>query len=198
MLKKLTKEFGEKLVSVENASFDYWRWFFRGSGGRPGFRRVVNAWLILHISIGIFLAVVVRVDVPTSANAVLLPLAGILVGLSFAWAGNAQALMQTSEIEELSTFHPGGFAEYVYAYQTAILAILITLVFWGLAGLHVFDLVWPTAVQPKLYFVIKAFLFTLCSLTLRECWHVVMAAQLMLIVRREMRAQTKRKTTDVQ
>ncbi len=114
-----------------------------------------------------------------------------MVGLSFAWAGNAQALMQTPEIEKLSIYHPGGFVEYVYTYQTAILAILVTLAFWGLAGLRVFDCVWPSPFQPRLYFAVRLFLFTLCSLTLRECWHVVMAAQLMLVLRKKIRSLTK-------
>ena len=120
----------------------------------------------------------------TSANTVLLPLAGILVGLSFAWAGNAQALMQSSEMEELSTHHQGGFVEYVYIYQTAILTILVTLVFWGLAGLQIFDIQWPTIKKPILYFALKTFLFTLSSLTLRECWHVVIGAQWMLLAQK--------------
>lgn len=183
--------FEGKAVSVEGATLNYWRWFFRGTGSRPGFRRLVNTWLVVHLSIGAGVARLVGLDVATSANSVLLPLVGILVGLSFAWAGNAQALMQSPEIEELSTYHPGGFAEYVYAYQTAILAILLTLVLWGLAGLHVFDGTWPTEARAQLYFMVKALLFALCSLTLRECWHVVMAAQLMLIVRKEIRSRSK-------
>lgn len=162
----------------------FWSWFFYGTGGKPGYRRLVNKWLLLHIVVGTALAYFVRIDMQSAANAVLLPLAGILVGLSFAWAGNAQALMQTAEIEELSEHHPGGFSEYVYTYQTAILCILMTLVLWALAGLKLYDDLWPTAFKFKTYFLVKAILFTFSSLTVRECWHVVLAAQLMLITRR--------------
>ena len=129
----------------------------------------------------------------TSAKAVLLPLAGILIGLSFAWAGNAQALMQSKEIEDLSEHHEGGFVEYVFTYQTAILAILFTLVFWGLAGLNVFDKWLPKDDYPKIYFVIKTMLFTLSSLTIRECWHVVMGAQWMLLIQKEIRKRQNKK-----
>ena len=171
-----------------NAEFiGYWHWFLKGSGGKAGFRRILNKWILFHLSIGLVLTLLVKVDLQTAANAVLLPLAGIFVGLSFAWAGNAQALMQTSEIDEMANFHEGGFEEYVFVYQTAILTILVTLVFWGIAGLSVFDTQWPTQVHNKCYFGVKILLFTLSSLTLRECWHVVMGAQWMLLVQRKIR-----------
>ncbi len=171
-----------------NAEFiGYWHWFLRGSGGKAGFRRILNKWILLHLSIGLVLSLLVNLDLQTAANAVLLPLAGIFVGLSFAWAGNAQALMQTSEIGEMANFHEGGFEEYVFVYQTTILTILVTLVFWGIAGLAVFDTQWPTQVHNKCYFGVKILLFTLSSLTLRECWHVVMGAQWMLLVQRKIR-----------
>ena len=67
----------------------YWHWFLKGSGGKAGFRRILNKWILLHLSIGLVLTLLVKVDLQTAANAVLLPLAGIFVGLSFAWAGNA-------------------------------------------------------------------------------------------------------------
>ncbi|MBW2738668.1 MAG: hypothetical protein JRE64_07410 [Deltaproteobacteria bacterium] len=178
-----------------NAEFiGYWHWFLKGSGGKAGFRRILNKWILFHLSIGLVLTLLVKIDLQTAANAVLLPLAGIFVGLSFAWAGNAQALMQTSEINEMANFHEGGFEEYVFVYQTAILTILVTLVFWGIAGLSVFDTQWPTQVHNKCYFGVKTLLFTLSSLTLRECWHVVMGAQWMLLVQRKIRCSKSEKS----
>lgn len=170
-----------------NSPMNYWRWFFKGSGAQPGYRRLLNRWIILHLFSGVIVALVVPIDLQTAANTVLLPLVGILIGLSFAWAGNAQALLQSAEIDKLSDHHEGGFVEYVFTYQTAILAILVTLVVWGLAGLHVFDAVWPSSRALIAYFAIKTFLFLLVSLTLRECWHVVMGAQWLLLVQREIR-----------
>lgn len=175
------------MVSTIKNNFNYWQWFFKGSGGKPGYRRILNRWIFLHLVVGLIVSFSVQMDVATSAKTVLLPLAGILVGLSFAWAGNAQALMQSSEIENLSEYHKGGFAEYVFTYQTAILTILVTLVLWGLAGLHIFDMRWPTVSRPILYFAIKTFLFLLSSLTIRECWHVVMGAQWMLLAQKQIK-----------
>jgi hypothetical protein len=172
-------------------NLSYWNWFFKGSGGKPGYRRLLTTWIFLHLAVGFIIASLVKIDLATSAKAVLLPLAGIFVGLSFAWAVNAQALMQSSELEKLSEYHEGGFIEYVFVFQTAILAILVTLVFWGLAGLQIFDLRWPTVDNPRLYFILKAFLFTFSSLTLHECWHVVMGAQWMLLAQRQIKKRMK-------
>lgn len=131
------------------------------------------------------------------ANSVLLPLAGAIIGLSFAWAGNAQALLQTSEIEDVADKAPGGLVEYAYVYQTAILLILIALVGWTIAGLSVFDSFWPAPARTRCYFAARASLFGLSSLALRERWHVVLGAQWMLLIRREIKRskgdQEKRK-----
>ncbi|MCK5604407.1 hypothetical protein KAR91_21130 [Candidatus Pacearchaeota archaeon] len=170
-----------------NNTFNYWKWFFKGTEDKAGWLRFIDRWLFLHIAVGILLSVLIPVDLQTAGNAVLLPLVGILVGLSFAWAGNAQALMQSTEFNELADFHKGGFVEYVFVYQTAILAILVTLVLWGLAGLSLFDLRWPTLKNNICYFIVKAFLYGLSSLTLRECWHAVMGAQWMLLAQREIK-----------
>jgi hypothetical protein len=167
----------------------FWRWLIRGSGSTPGLRRFLDLWAFLHFNIGVVLAWAVKIDLSTCASSVLLPLAGILVGLSFAWAGNAQALLQSAEIEELSKHHPGGYVEYVFTYQLAILAILFTMVSWGLAGLRVFDDKWPTGAHPLQYFVLKAFLFAISSLTLRECWQIVLSAQWMLILRKRIKSR---------
>lgn len=181
------------MIPVIKNNLNYWHWFFKGSGGKPGYRRILNRWIFVHLAIGLIISFFIQIDVATSAKAVLLPLAGILVGLSFAWAGNAQALMQSSEIEKLSEHHEGGFVEYVFTYQTAILTILGTLVFWGLAGLQIFDMRWPTDSRPILYFAIKTFLFLLSSLTIRECWHVVMGAQWMLLAQKQIKDIDKKK-----
>ncbi len=172
---------------------NYWSWFFKGSGGNPGYSRVLNKWILFHLLVGIVLSLLVTLDLGACADTVLLPLAGIFVGLSFAWAGNAQALLQSKEIQELSEHHEGGFIEYVFVYQTAILSILVTLVLWGIAGLQVFDKQWPTTSNITIYFCIKVFLFMLSSLTLRECWHVVMGAQWMLLIQNEIKKKQNNK-----
>ena len=172
----------------------FWVWLFKGSGGKSGLRRLFDRWIILHIGVGVLLAYLVTKPLVDCASSVLLPLAGIIVGLSFAWVGNAQALLQTSEIQDVADKHQGGYVEYVYVYQMAILLILTTLVGWSIAGLSVFDSTWPTPKCIYGYFTVKAVLFGLSSLALRECWHVVLGAQWLLLTQREIkRAQAKDK-----
>lgn len=161
----------------------FWSWFFRGSGAGPGIVRFLDRWLLVHIAAGVALALVVPIPLQDAATSLLLPVAGIFIGLSFAWGGNAQALLQSGEVETLSSFKEGGYEEYVYTFQAAILIILITLVLWAIAGLGVFDCVWPVRESVLEYGVIAGTLYFFSSLTLRECWHVVLGAQSLLLAR---------------
>lgn len=175
-----------------NTKFNYWYWFFKGSGGKPGYRRLFDRWIFIHLVIGLIMSFLVPACLEQAANAVLFPLASIFIALSFAWAVNAQALMQSDEINELSQHHEGGFEDYIFIYQAAVLTILVTLVLWGLAGLKIFDVRWPTPDKPKLYFSLKTLLFFMFSLTLRECWHVVIGTHWLLIAQREIKRHKKK------
>jgi hypothetical protein len=165
----------------------FWTWLLTRNTFRPGWRKYWNWWLALHVMIGGFLAWLVPLSLKDAANAVLLPLAGIFIGLSFAWAGNAQALMQTDEIQLVADHHRGGFAEYVFTFQAAVLTILTTLVAWGLAGLGVFDRECVWACPSWSYVGIRTLLFAAASITLRECWQVVLGAQWMLLSQRKVK-----------
>jgi len=172
---------------AEPKQVTFWRWFF-GVGVKPaGYRRFLDYWLLFHMVVAVFLSIYVPVNLKDAANSVLLPLVGILVGLTFAWAGNAQALLQTSEIHRLSEHHPGGYREYVYVYQTAILTVLLSAALWGLAGLGLFDLPCKMLCTAYSYESAKFMLFFVSSVSLRECWHVVMLAQLLLLAQREIK-----------
>ncbi len=170
----------------------FWKWFVRGTGNGPGIKRFFDSWLLLvHMPVAIVLSCLLPISLREAATSLLLPVAGVLIGLSFAWGGNAQALLQTEEVEDVAAFKDGGFGDYVYTFQAAILVILITLSLWAIAGLGFFDLVWPTSHQKVLYNIIAFFLFMLSSITLRECWHVVLGAQSLMLVRFQVRKQKK-------
>ena len=172
--------------SRESRQLSFWRWFLRGGRGR-GWRKFADLWLLLHLAVGLALSYLVPASLSSAATTVLLPLVGILIGLSFAWAGNAQALLQTEEIEKLAEYRPGGFEEYVYTYQAAILTILSSVVLWGVAALGIFDLSCPWSCPTYVYFAMKVCLYSFSSITIRECWHVVLGAQMMLLMRRRIR-----------
>lgn len=161
----------------------FWRWLFVGSGAGPGLRRLLDLWLAVHAAVGITMALLVPISLEKAGTGLLLPLAGIFIGLSFAWGGNAQALLQTQEMLLLARRRKGGFSEYLYTYQLAVLLILVSLSFWAIAGLGIFDQVWPREPDSWQYKAVSSGLFGLASLTLRECWHVVVGSQGMLAIR---------------
>lgn len=173
------------METINSKQLSYWRWLFCGSGGKSGVRRLLlNRWFLIHCLIGIFLARFVSTDINTTAYTVMIPLSGIFVGLSFAWAGNVHSLLTSPEIDQMADQHKGGFIEYVFVYQTSVLIILLAIIGWGLSGLGLakgFSLI-----QQHHYIKLglRALLFTLSSLALRECWHVIWGVQVSLIIRK--------------
>ena len=165
--------------------WEFWKWLFCGLNDRPGFLQLIDRWFPFHVVIGLVLAKFVDMSLHEAAQTFLLPLAGIFIGLSFAWVGNALALLQASEIEKIANYHPDGIRTYVYTFQLAILVILLTLVAWGLAGLKVFTL--PVFSNSCIQYGIEAGLYVMASLTLRECWHVVIGSQLLILSRHQIR-----------
>ena len=161
----------------------FWKWLLKGTGNGPGLSRFCDWWILFHIIVGLLMAHILPITLKEASTSLLLPVAGILIGLSFAWGGNAQALLQSEEIENISSFKKGGFDDYVYTFQSAIFLILVTLCFWAIAGLDVFDSVWPTCSNIMWYRLLIGFIFFLSSMTLRECWHVVLGAQQLLLMR---------------
>lgn len=145
----------------------FWHWFFHGNGGLPGIRKYLDRWLILHCLFGTLMALVLPITLQEAGTSLLLPISGIFIGLSFAWGGNAQALLQSPEIESVSEYKDGGYEDYLYTFQSAILLILITLVMWGAAGLGIFDKGWLSCMSPVFYKIVTAILFFLDSVVTR-------------------------------
>lgn len=171
----------------------FWHWFFRElSGARAGWTRLVDRWLILHVLVGFACAYLVPASLAEASRAVLLPLAGVLAGMSFAWIGSALAFLQSSEIEELAERLPGGLETYAYAFQTATLLLLMTLVGWGLAGLGVFDGPCFWNCGRTWYKVPSVFLYASASISVRECWGVITGSQSLLLYQIAVRRLRKR------
>lgn len=176
--------------------WEFWKWLLRGLKDKPGYLQLIDRWLIVHILVGIVVALVVDISLDKAAQTILLPLAGVFVGLSFAWVGNAQAILQENEIIALAKHHPDGVQTYVYTFQLAILIILITLILWGLAGLGIFNSCVFLGKSPKI--IAEIILYFFSSLTLRECWHVVMGSQLLILSRIKIRNEDSRRNASGQ
>lgn len=180
----------------------FWTWFLKGDTaeerpadpsigplpkGKAGICSYFDKWLFFHIAVGFLLMLIVPMPINEAARSILLPLAGIFIGLTFAWGGNAVTLMQSDEINILADYRPGGLREYVFKFQAAILVLLFTMVAWGLAGLDIFIGLNCNSKFLIFYKAVEVFLFFLVSLSIRDCWHVVMSAQLMILYKREIR-----------
>jgi len=165
--------------------FDFWHWLFvSGPQKGSGVRKLLNIWSAVFLLAGILAAALIEKTLEDASRAVLLPLAGVLVGLSFAWSGNAQALLQTPEVELLASEHPGGLPDFVHTFQLAVLLILLTLVAWALAGLGVYEAYLGESPGP--YFFCKTLLYFLVGLTLRECWQVILGTNQLLLRRAQL------------
>ena len=102
--------------------------------------------------------IIVPVRVNVAATSILLPLAGIFIGLTFAWGGNAVSLMQSEEINKIADYKEGGLQVYAFKFQSAILVLLITMVVWGLAGLEVFETLFNENQSNLLYSIVEVLL----------------------------------------
>ena len=177
-------------------SFSFWEWLFKGIDGEPGYKLIGNNWLLVHLNIGLLCAAFIPVSLDVAASIVLLPLAGILIGLSFAWGGNANALIQTSEIKEVAAQLKGGIEDYIFGYQLAILAMFVTLALWALAALGLAEYIHQTAfIGSFSYNLVEVFLYGVASLALRECWHVVIGVQYKLVMKIRLEEEHKRKSS---
>lgn len=177
----------------------FWEWLLKSSGcnargevvvqeGKPpGIKRYVTRGLLIHAAVGIVLAYLVPMSIELIAQNMLLPLGGLLIGLSLAWGGNAVALMQTVEINLLADYRDDGMEGYVYTFQSAILVLLIAISLWGVTAIGLFSESNGINHLSVLYYGIKFILLAWTSFTIRECWHVVLGAQYMILMRRRIR-----------
>lgn len=170
----------------------FWKWFFFGSGGKAGYKKFLDRWFILHLLIAIVLAIFARDSLSDVASRLLLPLAGVLVGMSFAMTSSFHSILETREINELAEYNPGGYEDYLFTFQLAFLVLFVTLAAWALAGIGIFD----TYVADKDFVVtyrsIQGILYFLFSLSLRESWQVIAGTHILILLRKNIALHKKK------
>ncbi len=170
-------------MSENNKLFTFWHWFFYGTGGSPGWTRLLNSYLIVHLIFGVALTYLIELPVSDVAENALLPMLAVFIGLTFSWAGNAHSLMQTPEVQEIASNKPGGIYEYVYTFQLSILIMLVTIGLWTLAMLEPRAFIQDEKVIMLFNLFATIFLYASGSLTLRTCWHAVVGTNMLLLWR---------------
>ena len=90
--------------------WEFWKWLFCGLNDRPGFLQLIDWWFPFHVVIGLVLAKVVDMSLHEAAQTFLLPLAGIFIGLSFAWVGTPRRYYKQVRSKKLPIITRTGFA----------------------------------------------------------------------------------------
>jgi len=165
---------------------NFWTWLFIGDTSvginRPGYRRVVNIWIFLHIAIGIVLSGI-SIDSPSeTARLLIIPLSSSLVALTFAWSGNVSSILLSQELVDLLKKNDSSFYDINYTFQLASLVILVTICVWGITAFKIFD---HLSNVPVL--IVKTFCFSLTSCAIREGWHVILGVSSLTVLRRNAR-----------
>ena len=175
---------------MEKIKINFTSWILKGhEGSKPGYKRVLNPWLILHVCIGLLLSCLIETPIQKVSQTILLPMMGVLIGLTFAWAGNAQGFIQSQEIITLSKNKPGGYIDYIFTYQLSILIVLICSGLWGLAAIDFKEIgIGDQSVHLKYLpetakLIIKSVLYFILSLAIHESWSVIKGVHYFLIVR---------------
>lgn len=169
----------------------FWPWF-----ASTGVRSLVDRWLVGHMLVGVGLAFAVSGTLSSVAVTAFLPFASVLVGLAFAWGGNAMAVLQSPELHEIGNqpVGPGAYRDWVFSYQLAILILLATLAVWGFAALGLYDraiLLIPREWHTSSRLAGRASIFALSSMAVRESWAVVLGTQAMLLAQNRYRLEKK-------
>lgn len=129
------------------------------------------------------MAALVTVRLVDVAEKALLPLMAIFVGLTFSWAGNAHALLQSREVLAVASERKGGIFEYVYTFQLCILIILSVVVIWVIPLLGLPYLVPKDFGFITFNFLTKCLLYGSLSLAFRCSWQAVLGANMLLLIR---------------
>lgn len=171
----------------------FWRWLLEPGETPRGLWNVVDPYLALHGVIGIGVALLAIPGLAAAASIVTFPLAGVVIGLAFAWGANAVAVMQTPEIQKLGERVPGGVEEYLRLFQLSVLIVLGVVVCWGLCGLSVpqkaVSLIMGEHVPMALRIGGRVVMYALLSLAIRTAWEVVVGTQELLKAAMTIRAE---------
>ncbi|MDD9850992.1 MAG: hypothetical protein OXU94_04410 [Gammaproteobacteria bacterium] len=176
-------------MDINTTYATFGKWFIKGPG-RPGYKRIIDRWLLLHVAVGVICACLSQgTTAQEIANKVIIPLTGLLIALGFSLAGSMQSLLLSNEIEKLSDRVSGGISTYIFIYQLGVLLLLVSVVTGGLFGIGVFQELCHFLAKllelrdfstKALEFLAKIILFFLSSLSIRTSWHLFKMTSLLM------------------
>jgi hypothetical protein len=177
----------------------FWIWIIKGfDGSIPGYKYIINKYLVIHLFIGVILSIFIDTPIQQVSEKIIIPLTGILIGLTFSLIGNAQGFLQTEEIIQLSKNVKGGYIVYILNYQLSIFIILITSGIWFLLSIDIacpFNfIIWPIFFEsPIIIKIFKGiFFYSLISISIRESWSVIQSIYYLLIAKNKIYEKNKK------
>jgi F0F1-type ATP synthase membrane subunit c/vacuolar-type H+-ATPase subunit K len=136
--------------------------------------------LIVHAIIGFLFALVFREDLSERARSVILPLAGVLVGLTFAWSATAIGIISSKEFRRIMENSRTGIRGTANYFQLAILVVLASTILWSIAGLGPYK-TFPFISLKVAKLATSTFLFAFTSFAVTECWSAINLTRLTLL-----------------
>lgn len=159
-------------MTLRKEDLSFWRWFFRGSGGRAGFRRLLSVWMLADIGVGLLIAFLVDRPLQSVAQDMIFPASGIFIGIALAWAGNMSAIVLSQETVELSKRNRGGIQNYVFPFQLGMLVFLIVFIIWSLLSFGINPITKTHHVSLG-YVTFETACYATASLAIRTTWQVI-------------------------
>lgn len=156
----------------------FWHWLLFGSKSGPrGVFNVLNRYIFVHAIIAIVATCLIKSDPFAFAQKALFPASSILIGLSISWTTRASTILQVKELREKLFSNDRPPEDYIYGFQLAILVVIAMIVYVAImagGGLDVCILG-----QPWDTYCSAFWMYLLMSLTLRECWGVINATNML-------------------
>lgn len=150
----------------------FWHWlFWRDQQGDRGIENLVDWGNAVGLILALAFGVLSTKSAVLVSSGLALPIAAVLIAVSFAWAGRSTSILQDKEFSEFIIFNGAPPEGYLYSFQLAFAVALFSLLVSG-------------AIAKEIYFAstgseradesINRFLLIFLSwVAARECWGVI-------------------------
>lgn len=161
------------------------QWLF--SEETKGYSKILKWKQIVHLFIGLAVTYLTKTTIEQAlTQEIILPVLGIMIGLTITWAGNATNLITTDTAILLARRHENGFQDWIFTFQLSILVTLITTIYWILISLNIDinilrKILLETGIETEsienlkasYHFARTTIAFTLISVTIHEGWSCI-------------------------
>jgi hypothetical protein len=163
----------EKLQECLNVRIDFWDWMWAEKINL--LRSIFDKFVFIHVLVGSVFCYRVH-DYVDFSKTILVPFASIIFGISFAWGGNAVALLSDRHVMKVASCHAKGFEYYVYKFLFSMFVLISVLLLWIFVASDIFSA--NLSIYGRSLFFISLFM---SSVAVREVWSIVIGVQYFLI-----------------